>query len=63
MKIFDRLGKEVRTLTTDCPVAGVQTQNIDGFDNEGRTLASGVYYVILERDGNFVNKFSFVVVR
>jgi hypothetical protein len=43
LTVYDMLGQEVRTLVAGDQQAGVYHQTWDGKNNEGRTVASGVY--------------------
>lgn len=51
LTVHDVTGRRVRTLLSADGVEGVRTARWDGRDAEGRPLASGVYFVRLERDG------------
>jgi len=51
LSIHDVAGRRVRTLLAADLPAGVHRARWDGRDDAGRALASGVYFVRLERDG------------
>ena len=48
LAVFDQLGREVRTLSRQNESAGVHTQVWDGKDNNGRSVASGLYLYRLQ---------------
>lgn len=48
LKIFDLLGREVRTLVNQVQPAGQHQARWDGKDNEGRDIPSGIYLVRIE---------------
>lgn len=48
LKIYDVLGKEIRTLVGAYQTAGEHTVQWDGKDNTGRTVVSGVYVLVIE---------------
>ncbi|MFQ5770882.1 MAG: FlgD immunoglobulin-like domain containing protein [bacterium] len=43
LKIYNLLGKEIRTLVDKVQAAGIYEVRWDGKDNTGRTVASGIY--------------------
>ncbi len=45
MKVYDVLGKEVRTLVNERLSAGNKVVTWDGLDNSGKSVASGTYFV------------------
>jgi hypothetical protein len=47
IKVYNLLGKEVRTLYSKQQMPGRYTQTWDGTDNTGRNLASGSYFLVL----------------
>ncbi|NNF08044.1 MAG: carbohydrate-binding protein [Candidatus Eisenbacteria bacterium] len=49
--IFDVRGRLVRTLVDESVASGTHTVSWDGKDNDGRPLASGIYYHRLETGG------------
>lgn len=61
LRIYDLLGKEVRTLVDDFESAGMKSVRWDGTDNLGREVAAGLYIYRLEAE-NFVQakKLAFV---
>jgi hypothetical protein len=44
LKIYNTLGKEIRTIETKLAKAGLNRVIWDGKDNEGKTVASGLYF-------------------
>ncbi len=61
LRIYDLLGKEVRTLVDDFETAGVKSVRWDGKDDFGREVAAGLYLYRLEAE-NFAQakKLAFV---
>lgn len=51
LKIFDLLGREIRTLVNDFSNAGSFTITWDGTDNAGGRVPSGVYFCTLRAEG------------
>jgi len=51
MKIYDTLGREVRTLFDGRLEAGAHNKVWDGKDNSGISIGSGVYFVKMTSDG------------
>ncbi len=45
LKIYDVLGKEIRTLVNEKLTAGEKVVVWDGLDNSGKSVASGTYFV------------------
>ncbi|MEO8666231.1 MAG: DUF4331 family protein [Ignavibacteria bacterium] len=45
LKVYDILGKEVRTLVNERLTAGEKVVMWDGLDNNGKSVASGTYFV------------------
>lgn len=62
LKIFNVFGQEVRTLVDDRQAAGFHQARWDGKDNDGRSLASGVYLYQLIANG-FVDTRKMVLTR
>jgi hypothetical protein len=56
LKIYDILGKEVRTLVNEKMNAGEKTAQWNGLDNSGREVASGTYFVKLETSSGVDSK-------
>ncbi len=56
LKIYDILGKEVRTLVNEKLGAGEKIAVWDGRDNEGKSVASGTYFVKLETSAGVDSK-------
>lgn len=50
LKIFDQLGKAVRTLVDERQQSGMYTVSWDGRDQFGRQVASGIYIYLLKTD-------------
>ncbi|MBK8549688.1 MAG: DUF4331 family protein [Ignavibacteria bacterium] len=48
LKIYDMLGKEIRTLVSEKMNAGEKSTVWNGLDNTGKAVASGTYFVKLE---------------
>ena len=60
LKIYNLLGKEVRTLVNESRSAGKSTAMWDGRDNHGKQLPTGVYVYKLSANGqNFSRRMSF----
>ncbi len=60
LKIYNLLGKEVRTLVNESRPAGKSTAMWDGRDNQGKQLPTGVYVYKLSANGqNFSRRMSF----
>ncbi|MCD4691697.1 MAG: lamin tail domain-containing protein, partial [Calditrichales bacterium] len=53
LKIYDMLGREVRTLVNENKTAGYHSVVWNGIDNSGRQVSSGVYFYQLKIDNNF----------
>jgi len=51
MKVYDTLGREVRTLFDGRLAAGTHNKVWDGKDNDGVSIGSGVYFVKMTTDG------------
>jgi hypothetical protein len=51
IRIYDVAGREVRTLVSEDMAAGSGVAVWDGLDNEGRSVATGVYFARLDVDG------------
>jgi hypothetical protein len=51
LKVYDVLGREVRTLVDDQRTASTYHIRWDGSDNEGNTVASGVYFYRMVASG------------
>jgi hypothetical protein len=62
LRIFNTLGQEVRTLVRASQKAGVYVVVWDGTDEEGRELASGLYFCRL-RAGDFSKAIKMVLMR
>lgn len=56
LRIFDVNGRLVRTLVDSYLASGSRTVEWDGRDDQGRSLASGTYYMRLQAGGEYVNK-------
>ncbi|HKK72159.1 MAG TPA: C25 family cysteine peptidase [Candidatus Krumholzibacteria bacterium] len=54
LEVFDVQGRRVRTLAQGGFAAGRHSVDWSGLDTQGRTVASGVYYAVLEVDGERV---------
>jgi len=54
LKVYDMLGREVRTLVEKRMPSGVHRVEWDGRDNVGRQIAGGVYILSLETSGGRV---------
>jgi hypothetical protein len=52
VKVYNTLGEEVKTLVTEVQASGEYTITWDGKDNQGSTVASGIYILEL-RSGQF----------
>jgi len=48
LRIYDILGRKVKTLVNEAQTAGVYEVSWDGKDQQGKTVASGVYFYRLE---------------
>jgi len=61
IRIYDLLGKEVKTLVGKHQQAGYYTETWDGLDDEGRVASSGIYFILMEA-GHFrkVQKITFL---
>ena len=53
IKIYDLLGREVKTLINKQTDAGYHVVYWNGNDDRGRSVSSGVYFYILKTD-NFI---------
>jgi hypothetical protein len=53
LRVFDTLGRVVRTLVDAPYKSGTYTTHWDGRDNQGRAVASGVYFYRLESGLNY----------
>ncbi len=62
IKIYDILGKEVRTLIDIPQEIGYHTIRWDGHDNSGTLIASGIYYYTLKA-GDFVQTKKFILLK
>lgn len=51
LRIYDLLGKEVRTLVDDFEFAGMKSVRWDGRDDMGREVSAGLYIYRLEAEG------------
>ncbi len=51
IRVFDLLGREIRTLVDDIQQAGTHTTTWDGRDNRGRVVGSGIYLYQLSTSG------------
>ena len=56
LKIYDVLGKEIRTLVNEKMNAGEKITEWDGLDNSGKAVASGSYFVKLETSSGVDSK-------
>ncbi len=56
LKVYDILGKEVRTLVNEKLAAGEKVVVWDGLDNDGKAVASGTYFVKLETSSGVNSK-------
>jgi len=56
LKIYDVLGKEIRTLVNEKMNAGEKITVWDGLDNSGKSVASGSYFVKLETSAGVESK-------
>ena len=56
LRVYDILGKEIRTLVNEKMNAGEKTAVWDGFDNTGKAVASGTYFVKLETSAGVDSK-------
>jgi Domain of unknown function (DUF4331)/FlgD Ig-like domain len=56
LKVYDILGKEVRTLVDERMNAGEKVAVWDGLDNNGNTVASGTYFLKLETSAGVNSK-------
>ncbi len=56
LKIYDVLGREVRTLVNQGQTAGQHVVQWDGTDQNGRRVASGVYYYRLTTPNGSITK-------
>jgi photosystem II stability/assembly factor-like uncharacterized protein len=50
LKIYDILGKEIKTLLNGVQAPGLQSVIWDGRNNEGRIVSSGIYFYTLRMD-------------
>ena len=50
LSIYDTSGREVRTLVSGPLKAGLHTVRWDGTNNDGKSVASGVYFYSLKAD-------------
>ena len=62
IKIFDALGREVRSLINEDKPAGKYNIAWDGRDNYGSRVSSGVYFYTI-RSGNFVETKKMVLMK
>jgi hypothetical protein len=53
LKIYDILGREIKTLVNSYQNAGRQLIAWDGTDNTGQSVSSGVYFYRVQADDNF----------
>ena len=53
LKIYNSLGKEIRTLVMNDQETGVHTEIWDGRDDVGQEVSSGIYFIIFKA-GEFV---------
>jgi immune inhibitor A len=56
LKIYNTLGQEVKTLVNEAQYPGSYTVEWNGTNNEGRRVASGVYFYALQRGENRLSK-------
>lgn len=56
LEIFNIKGQSVRRLIRDFKNAGQYNQKWDGYDNEGFSVASGIYYYRLDAGGKSLNR-------
>jgi len=56
LRVFDTRGRLVRTLVNESLAAGAHTVTWHGDDNQGRSVASGVYFYRLETDDKVASK-------
>jgi photosystem II stability/assembly factor-like uncharacterized protein len=54
LRIFDVLGKEVKSLVNETKDAGTYKVNWDGKNNNGKAVSTGIYYYMLKAN-NFVD--------
>ena len=62
LRIFNILGKEIKTLVNEQYQAGKHTVNWDGKDNLGNVVSSGIYFYQL-RAGNFTQAKKMILLR
>ncbi|MCH7613281.1 MAG: T9SS type A sorting domain-containing protein, partial [Candidatus Marinimicrobia bacterium] len=56
LKIYDLMGREVRSLVNEFTSAGTQSVVWDAKDNHGNSVSSGVYIYRLEVQGQMHSK-------
>jgi len=54
IKVFDVLGKEIKSLVNEIKDAGTYKVTWDGTNNNGKTVSTGIYYYML-KSNNFVD--------
>lgn len=56
IKLYNVVGKEIKTLIEQAQSAGKNSIDWDGTDQSGRTVSSGVYFYRLTADGKIITK-------
>jgi flagellar hook assembly protein FlgD len=56
VQIFSMQGREIKSLLNDQKIKGTFQLTWDGTDNSGRKCPTGVYFIILEVNGNLYSK-------
>ena len=56
LRVYDVQGRLVRTLVDDYLAAGPRLVEWDGSDDEGRSVASGTYYLRLQGGGTYLSR-------
>ena len=62
LRIFDVVGREIRTLVNGVESAGYKIEEWDGRNSSGRQVASGIYIYRLE-SGSFVKSRKMMLIR
>lgn len=56
VRVFDVLGRQVRTLINSDVKAGTYTTEWDGLNGEGKQVESGIYYYQIQAGGKSVTR-------
>jgi len=63
LKIYDKLGREIKVLVNECQTAGSQNAEWDGTDEKGKRVSSGMYFYQLKRDNGKASTSNIIFVK